>query len=178
MNGIRMTLVSSMRMSSLSQESRGLSGSGIRLHSSSSRRPPAVLCSAACPACAAVKWSALVSPSWSQLSTGQLQLLPNSVTTCKGRAQSSGSASASHWPAGHCPHSDGFLLIQKSQRGKSRKYKSEISLVKIKLNFSHFLSSLSHRYESLSSFSVVSQKPFSSLSAASQQTLRSLSAVS
>ena len=52
MNGIRMTLVSAMRMSSLSQESRGLSGSGIRLHSSGSRRPPAVLCSAACPACA------------------------------------------------------------------------------------------------------------------------------
>ena len=175
MNGIRMTLVSSMRMSSLSQESRGLSGSGIRLHSSSSRRPPAVLCSAAFPACAAVKWSALVSPSWSQLSTGQLQLLPNSVTTCKGRAQSSGSASASHWPAGHCPHSDGFLLIQKSQRGKSRKYKSEISLVKIKHNFPHFFTFCK---QSLSSFSAVSQKPLSSLFAVSQQFYSSLSALS
>ena len=176
MNGIRMTLVSSMRMSSLSQESRGLSGSGIRLHSSSSRRPPAVLCSAACPACAGCSQVVGLGltppgPSSAPASSSSYSTLLQHVKVAL-RAQAQPPPLTGHW---HCRHSDGFLLIQKSQRGKSRKYKSEISLVKIKHNFPHFFTFCK---QSLSSFSAVSQKPLSSLFAVSQQFYSSLSALS
>ena len=134
MNGIRMTLVSAMRMSSLSQESRGLSGSGTR----GCIPPPA----AACLQCSAVLHAPPGLLCCSQV-VGLGPIPPGPV---------SAQASSSSYPT-LLQHVKVALRAQAQPppvtstlrrfspdskgRGKSQKYKPEFSLEKMKLNFSH-----------------------------------------